>query len=308
VGLTDVTGVLSRYFVVGFFMPWFFAMAALWQAASDGLLPNEFGRYGSGSQLAIVAAVALLAALAASGLEYPSIQLLEGYPLEGAKGKPILGKVYSRFLEGEGERFDSLVTCRDDGDRREEDRSLAAWRLDRFFPDSRDRLLPTRLGNAVRAFEEHPYKRWSMDGVAMWPRVELMLSADEREPYTDAKIDFSVFLNATVAAVIVGCALLADEIANTPLPWEWAWLYAIPFVIAYLAYRSMVGAAARWGSEVRACFDLHRLDLYTKYGLRRPVSPQDERTIARALNRFVLYGSPIDPALWDPDPQPKTPE
>jgi hypothetical protein len=286
-------------------MPWFFALAALWQAASDGLLPNELERQGPGVELAIIAAVGLLAALAASGLEYSATRLLEGYSLEAARKKRVLRKLYSRFLRGEKDRYDALVRCRDDPDQPEGDRTVAAWKLDRFFPDGRDRLLPARLGNAIRAFEDHPYKRWGMDGVAMWPRVELMLSADEREPYTDAKIGFSLFLNATVAATLVGAALVADEIANSPLDVEWAWLYAVPFAIAYVAYRSTVGAAARWGSEVRSCFDLHRLDLYPRYGLRRPLSPDDERALAGAVNRFVMYGTAIDPSLWDDQPPDK---
>jgi hypothetical protein len=301
-GLTDVTGVLSRYFVVGFFMPWFFALAALWQAASDALLPNDFEQHGAGVELAIVAVLALLAALAASGLEYPLTRLLEGYPLEATRRRRLLGAVYARLLGGEQRRYDALLVCREDESRSSEDRTNAAWRLDRFFPDGRSRLLPTRLGNAIRAFEDYPYKRWCLDGVALWPRVELMLTADEREPYTDAKIDVSVFLNAAVAATLVGAALVVDAILNAPLDWYWGWLYLAPFLVAYLAYRSSVGAAARWGSEVRACFDLHRRDLYPKYGLRLPRSPDEERVLARQLNRLVMYGDSIDPRLWDGAP------
>ncbi len=300
-----MTGVLSRYFVVGFWVPWFFALAVLWQAASRGLLPNEFEAYGVGSQLLIVGAIALLAALAASGLNYHIIRLLEGYPLLRGKQRPLTKDLYSALVGRQRTRYDALIKRRDDPAVHSDDQTDAAWRLDRFFPDGADRILPTRLGNAIRAFEDYPYKRWGLDGVALWPRVEMMLTADEREPYTDAKIDVNVFLNAVVGAIVAGVVLVADGIAHDPLAWNWWWAYFLPFIFAYVAYRFAVGAAARWGSEVRTVYDLKRLALYQAYGLKAPASAREEKKLATALNRLVLYGDAIDEQFWIADASPR---
>jgi hypothetical protein len=299
-GLTDVTGVLSRYFIVGFYAPAFFALATLWLAASSGFQPNEFERHSEATQLAIVGALAFLLALALSGLNYAIIRLYEGYPLEKAKDRAVLGPAYRRLLSREQRRFDGLSA---EAARPGEAGDRAAVRLDRFFPDLRDRLLPTRFGNAVRAFEDHPFKRWGLDGVPAWPRIEMLLSADERELHTDAKIELNVFVNLSVGAALVGVALLVDLATNQPVAWYWCWAYALPFAAAYALYLPTVGAAARWGSEVRSSFDLHRLELYEELGVRTPVSFSDERAVAGDVNVLLVYGNHLRDDLWRTSPE-----
>jgi hypothetical protein len=48
-----------------------------------------------------------------------------------------------------------------------------------------------------------------------------------------------------------------------------------------------------WGDAVRAVFDVHRLELYDKLGVRRPASPEEEQEIGRAVTRCLLYAEPI---------------
>lgn len=135
-----------------------------------------------------------------------------------------------------------------------------------------------------------------------WPRIEMLLSSDERELHTDAKIELNVFMNLSVGAALVGVALLADVATNQPLAWYWCWAYVLPFVAAYALYLPTVGAAARWGSEVRSSFDLHRLDLYEKLGVRRPVSFSDERAVASDVNVLLVYGNHLRDDLWRTPP------
>jgi hypothetical protein len=89
-----------------------------------------------------------------------------------------------------------FVSIRRDKSRPDTDRERAAWVLDRYFPPRRERLLPTRLGNAIRAFEQHSNVRWGLDSVTIWPRIEALLSAEERERIVDSKVNFNLFLNA----------------------------------------------------------------------------------------------------------------
>jgi hypothetical protein len=63
-GLTDITGVFSRYFVVGFFLPAFITLVALWLSASSELVPDALGSHSQGTQLLILGGVALVAGLA----------------------------------------------------------------------------------------------------------------------------------------------------------------------------------------------------------------------------------------------------
>ena len=240
-------------------------------------------------------AVALVLGLALSGLSYYITRVFEGYPLESLLFRP----VHALAVALQRRRFDRLLTIRNDKKRSGSKRAKVAWSLDRFYPHSADALLPTRLGNAIRAFERHSNERWGLDGITVWPRIEALLGSEEREIHVDAKTNFYVFLNGAVGALGVGVALVVDKAVNaSPPAWHWA-LYAIPFGLAYVLYRASIGPAAEWGDAVRSSIDLHRLELYEKLGVREPTSFSDEREIAQEVNKALLYAHPLlSDDLW----------
>jgi hypothetical protein len=298
-GLSDITGVLSRYFVVGFFLPAYIALIALWLTASSGFLPSTLERHGEGTELLILGGVALVAALALSGFNYPLTRLVEGYPLERLAQRPVLGIVVKPPLALQRRSYDRLRDVADGRDSSPDERAHANWRLDQRFPPDRDDLLPTSLGNAIRAFEQHSNTRWGLDGITIWPRIESLLGADERDLHVNAKIDLNVFFNAAVSAVVVGICLVIDKAVHTPGSTAYWPLYAIPFMAAYVLYRASVDPAIRWGDYVRASIDLHRLEMYERLGVRAPTSFTDEREMATPINQLFLYGRPhLSDDLW----------
>jgi hypothetical protein len=313
--LKDVTGVFSRYFIIGFFLPSFFALVVLWQLATQALLPEEFREYSSGVQLAVIGGVALFVALLLSGLHYTVLRLFEGYPLRYEPIEdPVLGqddgtswqRARSKLLRTLGgairsvrewktkhwqERYSRLVQLKNSPNPSDE-RTRAAHLLARYYPDS-GKLLPTRFGNAIRSFEWHPRQRWGLDGVTIWPRIELLLGEKEQELIADARGEVAFFINSAVGGIGVGITLVIDEILHSALAWYLVWLYPLPFVFSYLMYRAAVGAAVRWGESVRAGFDLHRLELFNRLGVKIPESRTEELAVGRAINRCLLYGETI---------------
>lgn len=310
-GLSDVTGVLSRYFVVGFFLPAYASLIALWLAASSGFVPGLLEqRHSQGTQIVILGGVAVVAALLLSGLSYPLTRLFEGYPLLRLRRLPLLSLIPRAALALQRQSYDRLLRVRNDEARPESERARALWALDQFFPRDPTKLLPTRIGNAMRAYERHSNERWGLDGVTVWPRIEPLLDDEERDLHVDAKIDLYVFLNGAVGSFAVGVCLVVDKAVHHPNgPGMWA-LYAIPFVAAYALYRAAIGPAVRRGSAVRASIDLHRLELYEKLGVRVPASFSDERQMAVRINQALLYGRPyLDDNDWrgaieEPGPAP----
>jgi hypothetical protein len=300
--LSSITSVLSRYFVVGFFMPAYVSLVVLWISASSTFVPNAIDHsHKQSTQLLILGGVALVAGLILSGLSYYIARAYEGYWLERLADLPVARRLYRRAITWQRRAYDRLMQVRENKTAPPEERARAAWRLDKWFPKQRDALLPTRLGNAIRAFERHSNARWGLDGVTVWPRIESLLSAVERELEVDAKINFYVFTNASVGSILVGLCLIVDAGANhAHRPWLW-WIYTLPFLVAYVLYRAAIGPAVDWGDVVRSSIDLHRLDLYEKLGVRRPVSFSDEREVAMKVNKALLYAHPLLPDdLWRP--------
>jgi len=284
VGLGDVTGVLSRYFVLGYFVPAFVTLFVLSRLLTSDLLPGSFEDLDDQSQLLVVGAASLILGLVLLGLRYPIIRILEGYPLELGPLRPLR----TPFVRLQQRSYDRLAKVRDD--EKSANRSSAARMLDRRFHQSRDRLLPTRFGNAFRAAENYSYTRWGLDGVAVWPRIDAMLGEREQELHTNAMSDLAFFVNGTLGALAIGVVALVDAALNSPLDgWEWLW-YAVPFVVSYVLYRAAIGAAERLGTERRASIDVHRRELYERLGVADGDSPEDERKVASAVNQFLLYG------------------
>jgi len=297
--LSDVSGVFSRYFIVGFFLPAFFALMVLAITVSDHFYPRGYHPRTQGGIL-VLAGAALLLGLLLLGLHYPTLRIFEGYPLQA----PPLTPVTRRLVKIQEHRLDRLERQKQlalDPDLSEEQRQpgIVAWRkLDWEFPD-RARLLPTRFGNAIRAFEYYPFSRWGLDPISTWSRIEPLLSDQERELHSNAKTDVAFFINSTLASIAVGIMLIADEVAHGVVRAPFVWLYVLPFAVAYVLYRFAIGAAERWGTETRASLDLHRLELYERLGVRAPHSFSDERKcIAPRLNKFFLYAEQLPDNLW----------
>lgn len=293
--LKDVAGVFSRQFIVGFFAPSFFAIIAGYLILGGALISSSSEGSVEAVELVVIGGGALLLALLLSGVHYPILRLVEGYPLEGLRDTKLVGWLYRWRIGRWQKRYGQLerVVSQPKASRK---RTSAAQELARHFPPDAEQLLPTRFGNVVRSFERHPRSRYGLDGVTIWPRIEMLLADSEREVIQEGETDVALFINAMLFLPLVGMAFLVDAIADG-LDFPRCLLYVLPPVVAFVAawgaYRGAVAAASRWGQPVRAAFDLHRLELYKRLGVKVPTSPSGERETARSVNRLLLYGEPI---------------
>lgn len=156
------------------------------------------------------------------------------------------------------------------------------------FP-SAGQLLPTALGNALRAFEERAGRAYGLDAVVIWPRLYPLLSDSIRAVVDDRRdqLDISARISATATVVAVITATLL---------WGDGWWLLLPLgalAVARIAYGSAVSAAVAYGEGVRVAIDLHRFDLLRSLHLPLPVDREAEREANRALCDFLRQGVPI---------------
>lgn len=292
--LRDLGGVFSRFFVVGFFVPAFLALATVMLVASSDLLPGELEKPDPGA-FAVIGVAAVALGLVLLGLNYPIQRLLEGYgfrlPHSGL-GFRLLRWIGERATAREVARHRRLLRLVAD----RKTRPAAARIFERQFPHREGDLLPTRLGNAMRAFERHGQRRWGLDAIAVWPHVEALMTDAERQAHEDDQGSYAFFLNGSVCALGAGLLLALDALLHrsdsiSSLGWIWMLpLYVAPFVASYLLYRGAVVAAQQWGSRVRASVDLHRLDLYRELGLKVPKTMAEEVKLGAALTSALVWG------------------
>jgi len=294
--LSDLAGVFSRYFVVGFFVPAFFGLAALSVLMTSTMLPDAFQAYSAANRLVIIGAVAVPIGMLLQGFLPALLNGLTQHRTGADFSRFVPARLYALMLKPETSEFRrlkrlSVTNRRSPGDALFQLRTTmtAISKLDQRYPPNEDDVLPTRLGNTLLATQEYAFTHWGLDTWPMWSRLESFFSDQEQQSLTDAKTEVAFFVNSSIAGYLVGILLVVDEVWHTPLTGVAVVAYAVPFVVGYFMYRLSVGAAIRWCERQRAAVDLHRIDLFKKLGYDLPKTVRGQYLLARALNRFVLY-------------------
>jgi hypothetical protein len=281
-----VLGILPSVVLVGFVL-------ALLEGGAPGDAPdvNDIAAAVKGLQawegvLLLLGIVAV--ALLAEPLQLSLVRLLEGYwggsVIASLAARPLLKRQHrGRDREQELER-------KPEGSISVSRRSLAAWRLRYLYPAARVELLPTRLGNVLRAAEVRAGDRYGLDAVVLWPRLYPLLPdgftgiVDDQRGQLDVSARFcAVFL----AAAVISAALLAQH----------GWWLMVPLgavLLAVLSYRAAISAAIAYGLTLESAFDLHRFDLLAALHLPLPPDRTTERSANKKLSDFLRQGVPAN--------------
>jgi hypothetical protein len=302
---SDFAGVFSRYFVIGFFLPVFFALILVAHLISSADTPSAYASASGATQVAILGGAGLLGGLLLLGVNQYIVRFFAGYPLQR------LLAVLARHLNPNGRLTEVLLrpTVNHRLKRAEleirasiEGSTEAAVRLNQYFPAQANEVMPTRLGNAIRAFESYPYKTYGLDGPPNWARVEALVTENEKEALAEALTTFAFWINLIVLALAATLFVLIEGgptesgFTQPTLPLQVATGVA-GLLLAWAFYCAAIGAAVRWGASVRTAYDLHRLDLYAQLGLKRPRTTEEERAVARAANRAASFGEEMADAV-----------
>lgn len=316
-----VTVVPSLYFTL-----WIYALYAsdAWTHEPNlGKLRDAFANWSLAKAAWLVLATVLVG-LFIHPLQFPTVQLLEGYwgpsrlaraavKVRTAHYRAKAQKIKNRLEEHEdslqdklndhlGERADKLS---DDEWRREMDKYLVEGADDEAlshalaegiyskargrFP-GRARMMPTRLGNALRAMEDRAGRQYGLDAITVAPHLALIAPASHVAYLQDAReqLDLAVRLCSVslLATVITLSAVLTDGL--------WLLLALIPYTLAYVAYRAAVSAADEYMTAVSTIIDLDRFALYRHFGLTQPRTTHQERR-RNAKLMLLLQNEPTDP-------------
>jgi len=165
-------------------------------------------------------------------------------------------------------------------------RLAALERFLRRFPNDPGDIMPTALGNLLRAAETRPWHKYGLDAVALWPVFWLVLPKEAREDIATARaeLDGGVrFLAWSLLFAVWGI-------------WAW-WAPLVALGMAWLACNALRGAAETYGALVEAAFDVHRTALYRALRWPLPPNPAQERALGEKLSAYLRSGSH---ASWPP--------
>ncbi|MFG2030473.1 hypothetical protein [Streptomyces sp. NPDC048825] len=188
-------------------------------------------------------------------------------------------------------------------------RALLQERLARF-PIADDQITPTRLGNAIRRFEEYGWDRYRLDTQLLWNELTGCVPDQVRRQVEIARTSVDFFVALLFGHVVV-CALAALALAagqpDTPLTLS---TVAVLAALVPVWYRSAVTATDEWAAAVRALVNTGRKPLADSLGLALPRTLAAERDMWAMVSRLsrIPYherAAALDPYRAEPtcDPQ-----
>lgn len=144
-------------------------------------------------------------------------------------------------------------------------------------------LLPTALGNALRAGELSAGERYGLTTLSSWPRIYPQVSAPLAKALSSARDTLDMAVNlcyAFLACTGVMLAALYDE------PGRW-WLVALALGPAMVAYKGAVTGAQAYAGLMHVVYDLHRFDLVDALHHQLPDHEQEWALFQRLSDRFA---------------------
>lgn len=143
-----------------------------------------------------------------------------------------------------------------------------------------NQLMPTRLGNILRAAEQRPLEKYGLDAIICWSRLWLLLPDAVKKDLQEARAD----LNTAVRVWLWSLLFILWTI------WAW-WAAPMGIICAIFAYYYWaVDAAKNYGELIEASFDLYRHLLYQSLRWNLPPDPNEERRVGRQLTEYLWRG------------------
>ncbi|WP_328760625.1 hypothetical protein [Streptomyces sp. NBC_00271] len=235
---------------------------------------------GSASQTALLLlCAAVLFGIVLNALQTPLYRILEGYLLWPRSA-------YDRGCRRQRarkERIAGLIT-RPEG-RTLVQRALLNEQMARYPADD-DQIAPTRLGNAIRRFEEYGHNRFRLDTQVLWNELSAAAPEQARRQVETARTNVDFFVALLYGhGVVAVLAFLALGSAGAERPLLVVTAITLCALIP-LWYRSAVYATDEWAAAVRAMVNLGRKPLADALGLVLPQQLSEERTMWQLITRM----------------------
>lgn len=191
-----------------------------------------------------------------------------------------------------------------------------------FSPIDEENLLPTRLGNVLRASECYADERYQLNSLVMFPKLLHVLPQRFLNELEDKNNRFIFLLHSSFLAYIIGVVAFFIGLLNKlffpfcsstlGLHWivqrfcdagaiskgftvlsntEYMIVGFLFIIVGYIIYRVGVTAAREFALHIRAGFDLYRFDLLRQLNHRLPTTLNDERQIWKLLSEYFVAGN-----------------
>jgi hypothetical protein len=192
------------------------------------------------------------------------------------------------------------------------------WKRNETLPHELGDVLPTRFGNAVRAFETYSFKIYRADSIPLWLRLQALIPKDFMATINDAQTQVDFFINMLTLALLIGGAATVRLVFNgyiveycthddlsaityclrhdwddVRFNWEFCVWIAGALILARGCYELAIDRAIAWGGLVKSAFDLYLPALARQLGYVLPETNEARRQFWHSVNQQFIYDIPI---------------
>jgi hypothetical protein len=310
---SEISGKFSRSLILGSFFPIVFFLLLDWMLVHPFLPPfkdavGPLAALEPQWQALVLVGLAVLLSGLLYALNRPITRLYEGYSWQHSFMGQWLGRHEARRwrrTRGLAWGLDAVLRT-PDGEGREatgEDAqalsTLSDNMLRRFhqeFPSTRGSVLPTRLGNTLRSYEDYPQRQYRMSSIYLWPRMLGSVDKEYAAAIDDTKSSFDFMMNVSFLSGLSALGLLLMGLASRGIdglsPAFWLQVAGL-MVACRVFYAGSIWQAMAWGDLVRGAFDLYRGKLLSQMGFaQKPADLHEERELWRAISLQMIFGDP----------------
>jgi len=342
---TSGAAAIGRYFTVVSFVPSTVFVAYVAVLIRSGVFDDgsvDVGAAFEGLEIgdaAVLGFASLMVSLALHPLQYPLIQVFEGYWGGTRLGRLLAVQHIIRHRERSLTFREHAVNLHDDSrpeakpdqdgklvaqapyaaKRRATPAQVAAfyqsgesWRLHGGYPHKTEAIMPTRLGNVLRKYEIVAGGRYGLDTIAVVPRLMQVAQPRDVAYVNNQRVQMELALRTSILALVAAVVTAAATWDRGP----WMLVCLVPYALAYAGYRGAVTVAHEYGVALATLVDLNRFALYERMHVPHPDDTEDEKQqneyltdLLRLDNAFIEirragldYAEPPPPPNWPPQP------
>lgn len=320
----------NRPFLVGFLIPALIALIGGAYAFRD-LMPSEFltaiFKDGGGfDKLLYIVVLVWCAGLILSMTNTAQYQLLEGLssPVSSWNFAALYQRGRLEKLRAEAQKVRGQIAGNVAPDEKLKAKFIELTvRLRQEYPRNPERVLPTKFGNRIRAFEDFAENVHGADAVTIWPALIAVMPKDFQANIDNARADVDFLVNIVFLSFLIGVAVLtrslylliqpfdprAPWMSNLPASWYLYQILAalIAFAIGILAYHFSLRVIPAWGHLVRVAFDTYLPTLARQLGYELPANLEKRREFWREVSQQIAIHHPMQPDKWLKPPEPQLP-
>jgi hypothetical protein len=176
------------------------------------------------------------------------------------------------------------------------------YHLQQQMPLREDAVLPTRFGNAIRAFEIYPSDIYGADAITIWLRLVSVMPKFVIDQIQEARTTVDFFINCwffSLATALLAVARIVSRATTLYLGYNGAYQFTpgiaeLPWVFgsaiaSFAFYQLAVISVPAWGEMIRSAFDCYLPALATQLGFELPRTEAERRCFWTTFSQQLLY-------------------